>query len=68
MITGKTVSSQIGVEKKGALNCVSRFKMMLNEEKTWANFMVYMRRVGRITIPKELRDAFDLKVDNFVEC
>ena len=42
--------------------------MMLNEEKTGANFMVYMRRVRRITIPKELRDAFDLKVDNFVEC
>ena len=31
-------------------------------------FTVYMRREGRVTVPKELRDAYDIKEGDLVEC
>jgi AbrB family looped-hinge helix DNA binding protein len=42
--------------------------MMLNEEKVDVTFTVYMRREGRVTVPKELRDAYNLKEGDLVEC
>jgi AbrB family looped-hinge helix DNA binding protein len=41
---------------------------MLNDEKGGNTFTVYMRREGRVTVPKELRDAYDLKEGDLVEC
>ncbi len=31
-------------------------------------FTVYMRREGRVTVPKELRDAYGIKEGDLVEC
>lgn len=42
--------------------------MMLNEEKMGVVFTVYIRGEGRVTVPKELRDAYDLKEGDLVEC
>ena len=42
--------------------------MMSNNVKTGVNFTVYMRQEGRVTVPKELRDAYDLKEGDLVEC
>ena len=42
--------------------------MMSNEMKEGVAFTVYMRREGRVTVPKELRDAYDLKEGDLVEC
>jgi AbrB family looped-hinge helix DNA binding protein len=33
-----------------------------------AEFTAYVRREGRVTIPKELRDALIIKEGNLVEC
>ena len=41
---------------------------MSNEQKNGAVFTVYMRCEGRITVPKELRDGYDLKEGVLVEC
>jgi AbrB family looped-hinge helix DNA binding protein len=42
--------------------------MMSNDKKFGCVFTVYMRREGRVTVPKELRDAYDLKEGDLVEC
>jgi AbrB family looped-hinge helix DNA binding protein len=42
--------------------------MMLNDKKAGITFTVYMRQEGRVTVPKELRDAYDLKEGDLVEC
>jgi len=42
--------------------------MMSNDKKAGITFTVYMRQEGRVTVPKELRDAYDLKEGDLVEC
>ena len=41
---------------------------MSSEENAGIIFTVYMRREGRVTVPKELRDAYDLREGDLVEC
>lgn len=50
------------------MNSVSGFKMLSNDKKACVAFTVYMRREGRVTVPKELRDAYNLKEGDLVEC
>jgi len=33
-----------------------------------AEFTAYVRREGRITVPKEVRDALTIKEENLVKC
>lgn len=42
--------------------------MLAPEENSGIAFTVYMRREGRVTVPKELRDAYDLQEGDLVEC
>ena len=42
--------------------------MLANNGKAGITFTAYMRREGRVTVPKELRDAYDLKEGDLVEC
>jgi len=37
-------------------------------ENAGISFTVYMRREGRVTVPKELRDAYGLREGDLVEC
>jgi len=39
----------------------------LSEEKA-AEFTVYMRKEGRITVPREVRDALSIEEGNLVKC
>ena len=41
---------------------------MLDNTKTGITFTVYIRKEGRVTVPKELRDAYDLEEGDLVEC
>ena len=41
---------------------------MSNETKVGITFTVYMRKEGRVTVPKELRDAYDIEEGDLVEC
>lgn len=43
-------------------------EMTLNEEKLEITFTVYVRHEGQVTVPKELRDAYDIDEGNLVEC
>jgi AbrB family looped-hinge helix DNA binding protein len=50
------------------MDSVSEFRMMSNDNKAGITFTVYMRKEGRVTVPKELRDAHNLKEGDLVEC
>ena len=43
-------------------------EMVLTTEKSGVTFTVYVRREGRVTIPKELRDAYAIVEGDLVEC
>ena len=42
--------------------------MVTTEQESEVVFTVYMRREGRVTVPKELRDAYHLEEGDLVEC
>ena len=43
--------------------------MLVSKEKAGqVVFMAYLRVDGRITLPKEVRDAYNLKEGDLVEC
>jgi bifunctional DNA-binding transcriptional regulator/antitoxin component of YhaV-PrlF toxin-antitoxin module len=44
-----------------------RGKRHLSEEKA-AEFTVYMRKEGRITVPREVRTALNIEEGNLVRC
>ncbi|MFZ7136899.1 MAG: AbrB/MazE/SpoVT family DNA-binding domain-containing protein [archaeon] len=43
-------------------------EMLLGAEKSGITFTVYVRREGRVTVPKELRDAYNIDEGDLVEC
>jgi AbrB family looped-hinge helix DNA binding protein len=40
----------------------------MSNDKAGITFTVYIRKEGRVTVPKELRDAYDLEEGDLVEC
>jgi len=42
--------------------------MLSDDRKAGSTFTVYMRREGKVTVPKELWDAYGLKEGDLVEC
>ena len=42
--------------------------LVLNLSKEEVEFTVYVRRDGRMTVPKEVRDALRIKEGNLVKC
>ena len=42
--------------------------MMSTEKKAGIVFTGYVRQEGRVTVPKELRDAYRIKEGDLVEC
>ena len=56
-----SISDELGALREG-------FDFMSVEVKKGIVFTVYMRREGRVTVPKELRDAYNLEEGDLVEC
>jgi len=40
----------------------------LSKKKKEVSFMVYVRREGRVTIPRQVRDALGIEEGHLVEC
>jgi len=40
----------------------------LPKKKKEASFMAYVRREGKVTIPKEVRDALGIEEGHLIEC